>query len=127
MVGGGTPRACGAQHQVELFADLLLADELAQVLGAQGGLDGLVLPVGDRVHQALRCGSGGGVGRVGRVVPVHVCLTEVGSAGGPYPGAVLRAVLPMFGVLVLSVFLRAVLSAFGRCLSGPCSVSGGRP
>lgn len=65
MVGGGAPRACGAQDEVELFADLLLADELAQVLGAQGGLDGLVLTVGDRVHQPL---GGGGVGRV---VPVH--------------------------------------------------------
>jgi hypothetical protein len=47
VVGGGATRACGAQHQVELLADLLLADELAQVLGAQGGLDGLVLAVGD--------------------------------------------------------------------------------
>lgn len=65
MVGGGATRARGAEHQVELFADLLLADELAQVLGAQGGLDGLVLAVGDRAHQPL----GGGL--VGRVVPVH--------------------------------------------------------
>lgn len=65
MVGGGAPRACGAQDEVELLADLLLADELAQVLGAQGGLDGLVLAVGDRVHQPL------GGGRVGGVVPVH--------------------------------------------------------
>ncbi len=66
MVGGRAPRACGAQHQVELLADLLLADELAQVLGAQRGLDGLVLTVGDGAHQPLRVGAG-----VGRVVPVH--------------------------------------------------------
>lgn len=65
MVGGGATRACGAQDEVELFADLLLADELAQVLGAQRGLDGLVLTVGDRADQPLR----GGV--FGRVVPVH--------------------------------------------------------
>ena len=54
VVGGGTPRAGGAQHEVELLADLLLADELVQVLGAQGGLDGLVLPVGDRRRPAAR-------------------------------------------------------------------------
>ncbi|ODA69992.1 hypothetical protein APS67_005892 [Streptomyces sp. AVP053U2] len=65
MVGGGAARACGAQHEVELLTDLLLADELVQVLGPQGGLDGLVLPVGDGSHQPL-----GGRG-VGRVVPVH--------------------------------------------------------
>lgn len=64
MVGGGAPRPGGAQHEVELFADLLLADELAEVLGAQGGFDGLVLPVGGGVHQPFR-------GAVRRVVPVH--------------------------------------------------------
>lgn len=73
MVGGGAARAGGAQDEVELLADLLLADELVQVLGAQGRLDGLVLTVGDRAHQPLRGGAdeplGGGL--VGRVVPVH--------------------------------------------------------
>ncbi|GAA3155408.1 hypothetical protein GCM10017687_86770 [Streptomyces echinatus] len=71
VVGGGAPRACGAQDQVELFADLLLADELTQVLGAQGGLDGLVLPVGDGAHQPLLGGTDGPLlgGGVGRVVP----------------------------------------------------------
>ncbi len=33
VVGGGAAGAGGAQHQVELLADLLLADELTQVLG----------------------------------------------------------------------------------------------
>lgn len=65
MVGGGAARACGPQDQVELFADLLLADELVQVLGAQGGLDGLVLTVGGRTDEPL------GGGFVGGVVPVH--------------------------------------------------------
>lgn len=65
MVGGGAPRAGGAQHEVELFAHLLLADELAEVLGTQGGFDGLVLPVGGGVHQPFRGGA------VRRVVPVH--------------------------------------------------------
>lgn len=73
MVGGGATRACGAQHEIELFADLLLSDELVQVLGAQGGLDGLVLAIGSRVHQPLRGGADEplGGGGVGRVVPVH--------------------------------------------------------
>lgn len=65
MVGGGAARACGAQDEVELFAHLLLADELVQVLRAQRGLDGLVLTVGGRADEPL------GAGRVGRVVPVH--------------------------------------------------------
>lgn len=70
VVGGRSAGAGGAQDEVELFADLLLADELAQVLGAQGGLDGLVLAVGDGAHQPLLGGGG-----VGGVVPVHgVCL-----------------------------------------------------
>ena len=67
VVGGGPTRACRPQDEVELLADLLLTDELVQVLGAQGGLDGLVLTVGGRADEPL----GGGV--VGRVVPVH-CL-----------------------------------------------------
>ena len=54
VVGGGAARAGGLQHQVELLADLLLADELVQVLGAQGGLDGLVLAVGGRRRRAAR-------------------------------------------------------------------------
>src|SRR5690606_30870608 len=76
MVGGGAAGAGGAQHQVELFADLLLADELAQVLGAQGGLDGLVLAVGGRADEPL---GGGGVGRV---VPVHACASALRTAIG---------------------------------------------
>lgn len=86
VVGGGATRACRPEDQVELFADLLLADELAQVLGAQGGLDRLVLAVGDRAHEPLGVGR-----RVGRVVPVHeVCLAVVvvraGSGRGPVSG-----------------------------------------
>jgi hypothetical protein len=71
VVGGGATRACGSQDEVELLADLLLADELVEVLGAQGGLDGLLLMVGGRTDEPL-----GGV-VVGRVVPVHVlCLAR---------------------------------------------------
>lgn len=65
VVGGGAARAGGAKDEVELLADLLLADELVQVLGAQGRLDGLVLTVGGRADEPL------GVALVGRVVPVH--------------------------------------------------------
>lgn len=65
VVGGGAARAGGTQDEVELLADLLLADELVQVLGAQGRLDGLVLTVGGRADEPL------GVALVGRVVPVH--------------------------------------------------------
>lgn len=65
VVGGGAARAGGTQDEVELLADLLLADELVQVLGAQGRLDGLVLTVGGRADEPLRGAL------VGRVVPVH--------------------------------------------------------
>lgn len=65
MVGGGAARAGGTQDEVELLADLLLADELVQVLGTQGRLDGLVLTVGGRADEPLRGAL------VGRVVPVH--------------------------------------------------------
>lgn len=69
VVGGGAARACRAQDEVELLADLLLTDELAEVLGPQGGLDGLLLTVGGRADEPL------GVGVVGRLVPVHsACL-----------------------------------------------------
>lgn len=65
MVGGGTALAGGLEDEVELLADLLLADELAEVLGAQGRLDGLVVPLGGGADDA-RVRLGGAV-----VVPVH--------------------------------------------------------
>lgn len=69
VVGGGAARAGGAQDEVELLADLLLTDELTEVLGPQGGLDGLLLTVTGRTDEPL-----GGV-VVGRLVPVHsACL-----------------------------------------------------
>lgn len=76
MVGGGAAGAGGAQHQVELLADLLLADELVQVLRAQRGLDGGVLAVGVGADQAVAgTGRRGQIRRVGAVFPVHaVCL-----------------------------------------------------
>lgn len=73
MVGGGAPGAGGLEDQVELFAHLLLADELMEVLRAQGGLDRGVLAVGSGGHQAVvqllvREVAGVGAG----LVPVHL-------------------------------------------------------
>ncbi len=65
MVGGGAALAGRLEHQVELFAHPLLADELAEVLGAQRGLDRLVLAIGGARHQTV------GGARCGLVVPVH--------------------------------------------------------
>ena len=74
VVGGGAARAGGAQDQVELLADLLLADELVQVLGAQRGLDGLVLAVGGGADQPLV----GGASVVGRCRPSSSAVSPRG-------------------------------------------------
>lgn len=77
MVGGGAAGAGRAQDQVELLADLFLADELLQVLGAQGGFDRGVLAVGVGPDQAVAGAIGGRrqIRGVGAVFPVHaVCL-----------------------------------------------------
>ncbi|GAA3072415.1 hypothetical protein GCM10020000_66460 [Streptomyces olivoverticillatus] len=68
VVGGGAAGAGGLEHEVELLADPLLADELAEVLGPQGSLDGLVLAVGNGVDEAI---GRRGRGVCGLVVPVH--------------------------------------------------------
>lgn len=88
MIGRGTTGAGGLEHQVELFAHLLLADELVEVLRAQRGLDRGVLPVrtgGDQpvVQQVVRrAGVGSGL------VPVHLVSP---ASGVSVPGrAVLR-------------------------------------
>ena len=80
VVGGGAARAGGPQHQVELLADLLLADELAQVLGAQRGLDGLVLAVGVRARRAARRRPVGGHRRPGSC-SMRGCRAGSRSAG----------------------------------------------
>lgn len=80
MVGGGATGPGGLEDQVELGADLLLPDELAQFLGAQGGLDGGVLAVGDGAHQ-----------------PVAVLVGAVGAGSVSYGFTALASDLP--GVL----------------------------
>ena len=80
MVGGGAARAGGLEDEVELLADLLLADELVEVLGAQGGLDGLVLAVGGGADEPL------GARRRSPcrlVVPVHRVSPRLGSRSVP--------------------------------------------
>ncbi len=81
VVGGGAALPGGLEDQVELLADLLLADELAEVLGAQGRLDGLVVALGGGVDDArLGVGCLGG----GVVVPVHggCLLVRTARPGG---------------------------------------------
>ena len=103
------PRCAGGlQHQVELLAHPLLADELVQVLGPQRGLDGLVLAVGVGADQPLggapsrrscrpsssvclavswavgrSCGRGAAVGAAGAGAGRAVSGRGSGSAGRP--------------------------------------------
>ncbi|CAM5565857.1 hypothetical protein SMICM304S_05095 [Streptomyces microflavus] len=69
------------EDQVELFADLLLADELVQVLGAQGRLDRGVLAVSVRVDQPVV------EGRPGRLVGLGPVSSQFikGLFGGSVP------------------------------------------
>ena len=90
------PRARAAlQDQVELLADLLLADELAEVLRAQRGLDGLVLAVGAARRPSRSAGASGSsvVGavssqfmRVPRGSRSVGCRRTVGAPGGRRAG-----------------------------------------
>ena len=86
------PRCAGRlQDEVELLADPLLADELVQVLGAQRGLDRLVLAVGGGADQPLagvsRRSCRPSSWRVPRGRGGRVIRAAVGARGGRRPVA----------------------------------------